>query len=71
MLRRVTTCLAHWVRVFFRLITRRPRHDDHVDVWQGRRVDVRLKHPDPYQLDGDVVDDLPGGTLTLRSRPGR
>jgi hypothetical protein len=41
----------------FRLITRRPRHDDHVDVWQGRRVDVRLKHPDPYQLDGDVVDD--------------
>jgi len=49
--------LTHWVRVFFRLITRRPRHDDHVDVWQGRRVDVRLKHPDPYQLDGDVVDD--------------
>ena len=28
--------LSHWMRVFLRLITRRPRRDDHVDVWQGR-----------------------------------
>jgi diacylglycerol kinase family enzyme len=47
--------LTHWVRVFLRLITRRPRRDDHVDLWQGSRVEVRLKKPDPYELDGDVV----------------
>jgi diacylglycerol kinase family enzyme len=43
------------MRVFLRLITRRPRRDDHVDVWQGREVEVTLKYPDPYQLDGDVI----------------
>jgi YegS/Rv2252/BmrU family lipid kinase len=47
--------LTHWVRVFLRLITRRPRRDDHVDLWQGSQVEVRLKKPDPYELDGDVV----------------
>jgi diacylglycerol kinase family enzyme len=31
------------IRVFLRLITRRPRGVDHVDVWQGRRVELRLK----------------------------
>jgi diacylglycerol kinase family enzyme len=55
--------LSHWVRVFIRLITRRPRRDDHVDVWQARRVEVSLKHRDPYQLDGDVV----GECLSLRA----
>jgi diacylglycerol kinase (ATP) len=55
--------LSHWVRVFIRLITRRPRRDDHVDVWQARRVEVRLKHRDSYQLDGDVV----GECLSLRA----
>ncbi len=55
--------LSHWVRVFIRLITRRPRRDDHVDVWQASRVEVRLKHRDPYQLDGDVV----GECLSLRA----
>ena len=48
---------THWVRVFLRLITRRPRRDDRVDVWQASRVEVRLKHRDPYQLDGDVVGE--------------
>jgi diacylglycerol kinase (ATP) len=46
---------THWVRVLLRLITRRQRNDDRVDLWQGSRVEVRLKRPDPYQLDGDVV----------------
>jgi diacylglycerol kinase (ATP) len=55
--------LSHWVRVFMRLITRRPRRDDRVDVWQASRVEVRLKHRDPYQLDGDVV----GECLSLRA----
>jgi diacylglycerol kinase (ATP) len=49
--------LTHWLRVVLRLITRQPRADDHVDQWQASQVEVRLKHPDPYQLDGDVVAD--------------
>ena len=47
--------LSHWIRVFIRLITRRPRRDDHVDLWRGRKVEVTLKYPNPYQLDGDVI----------------
>jgi diacylglycerol kinase (ATP) len=49
--------LSHWLRVLLRLITRRPRTDDRVDQWQATQVEVRLKRPDPYQLDGDVVGD--------------
>ncbi|MFZ1117832.1 MAG: diacylglycerol kinase family protein [Propionibacteriaceae bacterium] len=60
--------LTHWIRVFLRLITRRPRGVDHVDVWQGRRVEVRLKHRDPYELDGDVVGDCL--SLSAEVQPG-
>jgi diacylglycerol kinase (ATP) len=49
--------LVHWLRVVLRLLTLRPRRDDRVDQWQGRQVEVRLRHPDPYQLDGDVIGD--------------
>ncbi len=49
--------LTHWLRAFLRLVTRRPRSDDRVDQWQATQVEVRLRHPDPYQLDGDVIGD--------------
>jgi diacylglycerol kinase (ATP) len=49
--------LSHWLRTFLRLVTRRPRADDRVDQWQATQVEVRLGHPDPYQLDGDVLGD--------------
>jgi diacylglycerol kinase family enzyme len=49
--------ITHWLRVFLRLITLRPRADDRVDQWQATRVEVRLDHPDPYELDGDVIGD--------------
>jgi diacylglycerol kinase (ATP) len=49
--------LTHWLRVVLRLITLRPRADDRVDQWQAAQVEVRLDHPDPYQLDGDVIGD--------------
>jgi diacylglycerol kinase (ATP) len=49
--------LTHWLRTFLRLVTRRPRADDRVDQWQATQVEVRLRHPDPYQLDGDVIGD--------------
>jgi diacylglycerol kinase family enzyme len=60
--------LTHWIRVFLRLITRRPRGVDHVDVWQGRRVEVRLKRSDPYQLDGDVLGEC--RSLSAEVHPG-
>ena len=50
--------LSHWLRTLLRLATRRPRHDDRVDQWQAQQVKVRLRHPDPYQLDGDVIGDF-------------
>jgi diacylglycerol kinase (ATP) len=49
--------LIHWLRVLARLLTLRKRQDDRVDQWRGHRVEVRLRHPDPYQLDGDVIGD--------------
>jgi diacylglycerol kinase (ATP) len=60
--------LSHWLRVFLRLITLRPRRDDHVDQWQATQVEVRLDHPDPYQLDGDVAGDC--RSLRAEVRPG-
>ena len=48
---------SHWLRTLLRLVTRRPRRDDRVDQWQAQQVKVRLRHPDPYQLDGDVIGD--------------
>ena len=48
---------THWLRVLIRLITRRGQKDDQVDQWRGKRVEVRLRQPDNYQLDGDVVGE--------------
>jgi diacylglycerol kinase (ATP) len=50
--------LTHWIRVFARLITRRPNGEDRIDQWRGRRVEVRLDEADSYQLDGDVIGEL-------------
>jgi diacylglycerol kinase (ATP) len=50
------------------LITRRPRRDDRVDQWSGKRVEVRLRRPDPYQLDGDVIGDC--RSLRAEVNPG-
>ena len=60
--------LSHWIRVFLRLVTLRPRTDDHVDLWQARTVEVHLRHPDPYQLDGDVMGDC--SSLRAEVSPG-
>ncbi len=51
---------THWLRVLARLITRRRYKDDQVDQWQGRHVEVRLREPDSYQLDGDVIGECRG-----------
>ena len=60
---------THWIRVFIRLITFRRHSDDRVDEWQGTRVQVRLGHPDSYQLDGDVAEQE-CRTLTAEVVPG-
>ena len=60
--------ITHWFRVFLRLITRRRHGDDKVDQWRGQRVEVRLREPDNYQLDGDVVGEM--HTLVAEVQPG-
>ncbi|HEY5822288.1 MAG TPA: diacylglycerol kinase, partial [Propionibacteriaceae bacterium] len=60
--------LTHWVRVLVRLITRRPQKDDQVDQWNGRRVEVRLKRRENYQLDGDVAGEC--SSLVAEVQPG-
>jgi diacylglycerol kinase (ATP) len=48
---------TQWLWILVRLVTRRPRSRDHVDQWVGRRVELVLKEPDNYELDGDVLGE--------------
>ncbi len=64
--------VLHWVRVFLRLLTRRPFRDDKVDDWVGKRVEIVLKQKDNYEMDGDVegecrklVAEVVPGALTV------
>ena len=68
------TRVSHWLKAFFRLVTRRPQKDDHVHIWTGRKVEVRLEQEDAYQLDGDVegqgrllVAEVDPGSLRVRA----
>ncbi|HET9647145.1 MAG TPA: diacylglycerol kinase family protein [Microlunatus sp.] len=47
--------LRHWLQLGVRLATRRPRKDDQVDQWTGKKVTVTIDGTDNYQLDGDVI----------------
>ena len=59
---------THWVKLTLRLITRRPKKDDHVDQHRGRIVRVTIHDQDDiYQLDGDVVGE--GRRLTAEVQP--
>jgi diacylglycerol kinase (ATP) len=62
------TRVTHWLKAFFRLVTRRPQKDDHVQIWTGKRVEVRLQEKDAYQLDGDVEGE--GRVLLAEVDPG-
>jgi diacylglycerol kinase family enzyme len=55
--------LRHWLKLALRLITRRPKKDDQVDQYSGKRVKIRIDGVDNYQLDGDVI----GKCTTLKA----
>ena len=59
---------SHLLKALVRLVTRRPQKDDHVRVWSGKKVEIRLEEKDAYELDGDVVGE--GRVLAGRGRPG-
>jgi diacylglycerol kinase family enzyme len=52
--------LADWSRISARVLTRRTHVDDRFRTYRGRRVSVTLRHPQPRQVDGDL---LAAGTL--------
>jgi len=60
--------ITHWMRVLGRLATRKARQDDKVDQWVGKRVEIRLREPDSFQMDGDVAGELT--TLIAEIVPG-
>ena len=60
--------VRHWLKLALRLITRRPKKDDQVDQHTGRSVTIRLRSPDNYQLDGDVIGEC--RTLVATIEPG-
>ena len=59
---------SHWLKAFVRLVTRRPQKDDHVQVWSGRKVEIRLIQQDAYEMDGDVEGE--GHVLRAEVDPG-
>jgi diacylglycerol kinase (ATP) len=60
--------LRHWVKLAFRLITRRAKKDDQVDQRKGKSVRIVIDGKDHYQLDGDVVGE--STTLDAEIQPG-
>ena len=59
---------SHWFKAILRLVTRRPHKDDHVQVWSGRHLEIRLQEEDSYEVDGDVEGE--GTVLKARVDPG-
>lgn len=50
--------ITDWLKIIGRMIIRRQRRDDSLELRQGRRVEVLLRKPDSYQLDGDVEGEF-------------
>ncbi|MPZ60729.1 MAG: phosphatase PAP2 family protein [Propionibacteriales bacterium] len=57
-----------WVRLLFRLLTRRRRTDERLDRMTGRAVVVRTEKLIPRQMDGDTCGA--GRELTAEIQPG-
>ncbi|HYI57129.1 MAG TPA: diacylglycerol kinase family protein [Microlunatus sp.] len=50
--------LADWLKIIGRMIIRRQRKDDALELRRGKRVEVVLEQRDSYQLDGDVAGEF-------------
>lgn len=50
--------LRDWLKIIVRLVIRRQRKDDALELRRGKRVELVLKQPDSYQLDGDVAGEF-------------
>lgn len=49
------TRLRHWIGIARRIVTRKQQPGDRVDQLVGKRVEVVMKEPDEYELDGDTM----------------
>ncbi|HEU5483670.1 MAG TPA: diacylglycerol kinase family protein [Microlunatus sp.] len=50
--------LRDWFKIIGRMVIRRQRRDDALELRRGRRVEVVLEEADSYQLDGDVAGEF-------------
>jgi len=60
--------LLDWARIVGRVLTRRPGLDQRFLTFRAQRVSVTLRHLQPRQADGDLLD--PGRLLDARIEPG-
>jgi diacylglycerol kinase family enzyme len=63
-----STGLADWTRITARVLTRRTQVDGRFRTFRGKRVSVTLRHPQPRQVDGDLLE--PGPLLVVEVEPG-
>ena len=59
---------AQWAKVLARLVRGHPDRSKLVRTTSGRRVDVKLDRPIPYELDGGARRSAPGGCRRKSSR---
>lgn len=59
--------LRDWLRLTWRLLRRKPHHDDDVRRFTGREIVVELEESVPYELDGEDRD--PTSRLDFSIRP--
>lgn len=57
-----------WIKVALRLITRRRQKDDPSEIVAAERVRVRVRKPEDYQVDGDVVGTFAEMLMEIRPR---
>lgn len=50
--------ISDWIKIVARMLIRRQRKDDALELRQGKRVEIELSEPDTYQLDGDVEGEF-------------
>lgn len=60
--------LVDWVILLVNGLRGRPSPGRRLETWQGRQVDVRLRRPQPRQVDGDLIAD--GVRLRATVEPG-